>query len=472
MSRKQYRKIKSKRGFDRLTFWLLIAFAIIAIVTGALGFIFIRNIVNSWTMTSLPGIPQEGPDGEPIQFDPNDPAYLEPLQAASGPTPEPWDGASRVNILIMGLDYRDWEAGETPRTDTMIIFTIDPLSKTAGLFSIPRDMWVSIPGFDHGKINTAYYLGETYNVPGGGPGLAMETVEHFLGVPINYYAQIDFKAFVDFIDELGGLDIHIYDDITVDPIGPGNTVKLREGVQCLDGATILGYARTRYTDGGDFDRSKRQQHVIMAIREQILTWNMLPELIAKSPALYQKLSQGVRTNLSLQQTVQLALLAQDIPAKNIAQVVIPPDVVYQGMSPDGLSIIIPIPDEIRLLRDQVFTTGGPVGRTAEEADLLSSAQAEQARISIQNGTQTPGLASRTAEYLRSQGLNIVEETNADQVYNTTTIIIYDGTPYTIDYLATLMSVPTSHIYNRYEPDTHADVVVIIGNNWANNNPMP
>ena len=116
-----------------------------------------------------------------------------------------------------------------------------------------------IPGFDHAKINTAYYLGEIYNLPGGGPGLAVETVEQVIGVPVNYYAQVDFYAFIRFIDELGGVTMHIREPITVDPIGPGNTITLQPGVQALDGAVALAYARARYSEGGDFDRSRRQQ---------------------------------------------------------------------------------------------------------------------------------------------------------------------------------------------------------------------
>ncbi len=133
----------------------------------------------------------------------------------------------------MGLDYRYWEAGETPRTDTLMLLTLDPLSNTAGMISIPRDMWVNIPGFDYAKINTAYYLGEINNLPGGGPALAVETVEQFIGVPIHFYAQVDFYAFAKFIDELGGLDLNVRDEIVVDPLGPANTVKLFPGVQTL-----------------------------------------------------------------------------------------------------------------------------------------------------------------------------------------------------------------------------------------------
>jgi LCP family protein required for cell wall assembly len=166
-----------------------------------------------------------------------------PLQGENGPQPIPWDGANRVTMLVMGLDYRDWEGEGPSRTDTMMLLTLDPVSRTAGMLSIPRDLWVNIPGFDYGKINTAYYLGELYDIEGGGPGLALQTVEELLGVDINYYAQVDFSAFENFIDEVGGIDVEVPFEITVDPIGPHNTVTLAEGTQHLDGATALAYAR-------------------------------------------------------------------------------------------------------------------------------------------------------------------------------------------------------------------------------------
>ena len=147
----------------------------------------------------------------------------------------PWDGVGRVTILLLGLDHRDWEAGnEYSRSDTMILLTLDPLTRTAGILSVPRDLWVAIPGFKHGKINTAYYLGDAYNLPGGGPGLAVKTVEQFLGVPINYYAQIDFGAFVRFIDEIGGVKIDVPEAITIDLLGSGSATKktLRPVFRC------------------------------------------------------------------------------------------------------------------------------------------------------------------------------------------------------------------------------------------------
>jgi LCP family protein required for cell wall assembly len=351
----------------------------------------------------------------------------------------------------------------------MILLSVDPVSKTAGMLSIPRDMWVNIPGMSYNKINTAYRWGEVYNMPGGGPGLAMATVEEFLGVPINYYAQIDFMAFVRFIDELGGLDMHIREEITVDPIGPGNTRTLEEGVQTLDGATTLAYARMRYTEGGDFDRSSRQMEVIMALRDQILNFNQLPMLISKSPKLYKELESGIRTNLTLGQVVQLALLASKIDREQIKQGIIgPPKQVEFATNPeDGQAILIPVPDQIRILRDEVFATGGPVGPAAvESGDPTELMKNEAARVVIMNGTATPGLASKTSELLRADGLNIVGEENADQATAVTTIYDYSGKPYTINYLIEKLKVPNTRIVNRFDPNAEVDLEIILGDDWG------
>ena len=179
-----------------------------------------------------------------------------------------------------------------------------------------------------------------------GPALAVQTVEEFMGVQIDYYAQVDFAAFVKFIDEIGGLDLKVEEErITVDPIGQGNTVILYKGVQNLDGATTLAYARARYTEGGDFDRADRQQRVVLTVLEQVTTFNMLPTLVSKAPKLYNELSSGVRTNMNITEAIQLARLAISINRKAIKHEIITPDVVTQDVSPDGLSILVPIPDE-------------------------------------------------------------------------------------------------------------------------------
>lgn len=392
------------------------------------------------------------------------------LPVNTGPTPEPWDGTSRVTILVMGLDYRDWEAGEDiPRTDSMLLLTIDPLTKTAGMLSIPRDMWVSIPGFGYNRINTAYRAGEANKLPGGGIALAGKTVEHFLGVPVNYAVLLDFNSVVRVIDELGGLDMHIREEITVDPIGPGNTVTLEPGVQPLDGATVLAYARMRYTNDGDFDRSKRQQEVIMALREQILTFNQLPMLIAKAPALYSELSSGIKTTLSLDQMIQLAVLATQVKEEDIKRGVFDPhkDVGYASVdSSEGrMDVLVPNPDQIRILRDEIFTTGGPYAPAAVSgsAELM---KIEAARVVVNNGSSVAGLAGQAAGLMREQGVNITGEGNAAQAVGATTIVDYTGNPYTVKFLAEMLNVPDLRVKNNFDPNASLDVEVILGGDWT------
>lgn len=457
--------------------------AIMAILAAILAFTTVRKIVQGWTLGTLSGAPSfEQATQEANSIGTPMAVSNEPLQSSSGPTPQVWDGSSRVTILIMGLDYDDTEARKTPRTDSMMVASMDPQTNTAGVMSIPRDTWVNIPGFDYAKINTAYFLGESYKLPGGGAGLAVQTVEGFLGVPINYYAQIDFDAFVKFIDELGGVDIYVPEKIKVSIMG-GYTVHgskgtftreeraLKPGVQNLDGATALAYARDRHTGGGDFDRAYRQQQVVQAVRAKILNLNMLPTLIAKAPQLYTDLSSGINTNLSLSQIIQLAMYAARIPAKSIHYGLLGPDSALNGTSPDGQAILIPLMEKFRAVRDATFATGGPLAPSVVSADSAELVKQEQARVSIHNGSTKEGLAELTGTYLRNQGLNIVELGNDN--HNTTSYVIdITGKPNTISYLAQTLNLSTSQIRSAaYDPNSQIDVIVVLGDDWANANPM-
>ena len=372
----------------------------------------------------------------------------------------------------MGLDYKDWEAGEVPRTDSMILLTIDPMTSSAGMLSIPRDMWVNIPGYDYYKINQAYFFGELDQLPGGGPALAVKTVESFIGVPINYYAQIDFGAFVRVIDEIGGVKIDVPEKITIDPIGDSPKVTLEPGRYTLNGELALAYARSRKGSGDDFARAERQQQVILAVRDRILQFDQMPSLVTKAPKIYQEISSGLQTNLTFDQAFRLGLLAMELPAENIRKAVIGPSEVEFAKSPDGLDILIPYPDRIRLVRDQVFTSGDSISPIALTEDLKSQVATEAARISVQNGSYTTGLAALTAEFFRSQGLTVTEETNASDIYSVTTIYVLSGKPYTVRYLADIMQVENIRIYNRYEPTASVDLIVTLGTDWADANPMP
>ncbi len=426
----------------------------------------------SFDIAQLPGLAihndpnaQQVIDGTPVST---------PVPASSADlAPAPWDGASPVTLLVMGLDYRDWESGDgPPRTDTMILLTVDPLTKTAGMLNVPRDLWVSIPGFEYDRINNAYPLGEAYEVPGGGPALAMQTIESLLGVPIDYYAIIDFYAFEQFIDELGGINVTVPEEIAVDPIGKANTVFLEAKDYLLDGPTALAYARARHTEGGDFDRALRQQQVILAIKDRIIDLGPA-QMASRAPALYNQLAAGIHTDLSLEDAMKLGWLALDIPIQSIQRgAIAPPKSVMFAKSPDGSKdILIPVPDQIRLIRDQVFASSTMASPVLTTGDVLANMQAEGATIVVANGTYIEGLAQETQAYLQSQGANVVDTQNGE--YSTfTRIIDYTGNPYTDRYLVDLMNITPYSISLQYDPNSPVDVLVILGDDWGGNNPMP
>jgi LCP family protein required for cell wall assembly len=275
--------------------------------------------------------------------------------------PEPWNGKERVNVLVLGIDQREGDREPAYRTDTMIVLTLDPITLEAGMLSIPRDLWVPVPGFDNNyRINTANFLGDTQDYPGGGMALARRTVESFLGIPIHYTARINFTAFEDFVDRLGGIQIDVPEDIN-DPDYPTEDYRtelftLTHGLQTLDGVTALKYARTRHSSGGDFDRSRRQQQVILAIRERLKNPQVLASLIAAGPELLVQLSNSIKTDMTLDQMQQLAVLVQRVDADQIKSDVLDQRYTEFATTPDGAQVIIPVRQRIAELRESFFAT--------------------------------------------------------------------------------------------------------------------
>lgn len=460
---------------DTLFWGMGAAFLVALLAAAGLTFLVVRQTIAEGQVSRLqvPAFGQNtAPTAPPIPQN-------QPLQTGNSPAPVAWDGSSRINVLFMGLDYRDWSAGDGPaRSDTLILFTFDPQTQTAGILSIPRDLWVEIPGFSAGKINTAYQLGEAYQTTGGGPALAMQTVENLLNIEINHYAQVDFGAFVRVIDELGGVKIDVPETIRIDLPGDGEKTqkKLEPGIQTLPGEWALAYARARNTAGSDFDRAARQQQVILAIRDRLLTREALPQLISRAPALYQEIADGIHTNLTFEQIIRLAWAASAVPEGGIHRAVIGPDQTEFATSYDGQDILIPNTEAIRSVRDAVFSqetlTVEPIAAAQPQLSAPELLTAEAAIIALQNGTFTPGLAGRTRDYLAQNDLAPAEVSNADQTYANTTIIDYTGNPYTVAKLVELLNIAPNRIFSRYDPQSTFDIVIILGNDWAENNPMP
>lgn len=378
-----------------------------------------------------------------------------------------WEGKDRVSILLMGIDQRCEEEGPA-HTDTMMVLTIDPVGLSAAMLSLPRDLWVEIPNFGVDRINQANYYGEIYEYPGGGQALAVQTVEALLGVPIDYYVAVNFDAFVEVVDLIGGIEIDVPEAID-DPDYPDrcygyDPFSIEPGEQHLDGEAALKYARTRATFGGDVDRAGRQQAVILAVRQKIFDLNSIPQLIAQAPQLWQTSQENVRTNMTLDEAIQLALLVQDIPRDSIRTAVLDYNYVYNETTPDGRQVLVPVRENIRQLRDQLFAP--PAIPTPVIENLPALMAAENARVAVYNGTAEFGLAASTQEYLESFGINVTEIGNADaSTYLTSQVITYGSYPNTSRYLMQLMHVPPLNVSSGSNPDGDYDILIIIGNDW-------
>ncbi len=480
---------RNQNNMDTTTRVLVIIFVVLGVILAFVGGRFVFNLIRGAAggLSGTKANANSGADGALS-------APGIPLQSNAGPASAAWDGKSRINILLLALDVsprRQSEGQGSPLSDTMILVTVDPATRNVGAMSIRRDLWVTIPGFGENKINAAYKLGEDYKLDGGGAQLAMDTVEQLLGIPINYYARVDFNAFETIIDEIGGVPITLTQPMLLDWKGNGNKFVIEPGTYVMPGSYTLAYARTRdeaYGDG-DFARGSRQMEVIMAIRDRVLNLNTLPTLIARAPAIYGEISSGVQTNMSLDQAIQLAYLMAQIPRENMHTFNMDESVTSATFNVEGSYVLLVIPDQLRLMRDEMFSGSGSSaaapavavdpavvpqdngGVVVASGDPLPLAVQEAARIRILNGSDTAGLADRTQSYLASQGLTNLSIGNYDSTENTQ-IVVHTPVTNTLTYLAAVFSVPNARVFNQADPSNAFDITVILGNDWAANNQIP
>jgi LCP family protein required for cell wall assembly len=372
-------------------------------------------------------------------------------------------GGSRINVLVMGLDRRPSEGEAPARTDTMFVLTIDPHNKTAGMLGIPRDLWVEIPtkdgnGYLEERINAAYVLGAVNNYNGGGPGLAMATVEHTLGIKIDHYVVIDFQGFKKIIDALGGVDVdvptYLRDDLYSDTELPGDYLpqEFEPGIQHMDGTRALAYARIR-RGTSDLDRIQRQQRVIFAVMDKALRLNVLPNALS----LWKQYKNTIDTDISDPQIPGFALLAADIPTERIVALSLGP-VTVPYTTPDGASVLMAAPEGIQQIVQALFS----------DQQILE----EGAMVEVQNGTGEPGLASGVVDYLVNLGLPrsslVTSNTPEQNLGRPSAILDYTGKRYTAEKLAEWLGLPADRVRSASAGDTalrsnsEADIVLIVG----------
>jgi LCP family protein required for cell wall assembly len=255
----------------------------------------------------------------------------------------------------MGIDRRPGESFIS-RTDSMMVISVNPQEQSAVMLSIPRDLYVTIPGHGNDRVNTAFVYGSAGGNPAAGAALAMRTLEYNLGMPLDHYILVDFGAVIRGIDTLGGIDLTVPYDIN-DPEFPDmnygfDPLYIPAGYQHMDGLTALKYARTRHVDN-DFGRAARQQQVVMAIRDKALGLGIV-DLLSRAPDLYQRVDEGIRTDLSLQQLVQLAQTASAVSSDNIRNEVLDGRFVSPFVTEKGAQVLVMDPAQATPFLQSLF----------------------------------------------------------------------------------------------------------------------
>jgi LCP family protein required for cell wall assembly len=268
------------------------------------------------------------------------------------------------NVLVLGSDRRpnmpNW------RTDVIMIVAMNLETGEAGVVSVPRDVYIDlIPDHQPNRINVIDYLGEQDEPDGGGPKLLSQIIEEKMGIPIHHYLRFDFEGFKKVVDALGGLEITL--DCPVSDYLPEEdiAIRLQPGTHRLNGKEALAYVRTR-RQGGDLERSRRQQRVVWAVRDQIRREN----LVSRVPALYAALHDSVQTDISLVSAIRYVRFALALDEEDVHGIVLsPPDMLREGWR-GGMFVFVAnwdlISEQIQTIFDRPsFLEGNTVGEGTE-----------------------------------------------------------------------------------------------------------
>jgi len=376
--------------------------------------------------------------------------------ATSVPTPAPTRTPPTVfqvdipnrylNIVLLGSDKRPYSGAW--RTDSMIVVSVDTESNVVRLLSIPRDLWVYIPGHGYNRINTADLWGELAQ-KGSGPDWIKRTIHHNLGIPIHYYVRVDFRGFMKIIDTVGGVDI--------DVDCPLPDINLSAGMHHMDGKEALRYARSRKSTS-DFDRGRRQRKVLLALWEQALNLDIIPKL----PELWLTMADSFQTDLPLDQVINLAYVGVQLNPQRIISRAIGRSHTQSWVTPQGAAVLLPREAEIRTLLENFYA---PI-----EPNQLETTN--KVRVQVLNGSQRNQASELAAAALRWEGFKVVDSGPADRRdYAQTSIQVYTGNIDAAQQLAQQLRVPFSAIQDlsttqlQPNPETPVDIQVILGGNY-------
>lgn len=393
-------------------------------------------------------------------------------------------GVNAFNMLLLGSDNDAKFGGGAVLTQTDIVVRIDLANQKVTMVSIPRDMW--IPS-DTGVC--CYKLDEISGAETDGPstpllnGLAhtVATVENDFGIPISAYAWVGLQGFINVINTLGGVDVDVLHPIVddaypkdLDPNGDPYAYQrlyIPAGPQHLDGEQALNYVRSRHSDLlGDFGRSARQQSVLVALKKKLNSNAILDNL----DALANDLKDSVITSLTIPQVLALANFAKGLKTTSIIQKVLSIPDYGQAETLDGKYVIEPDWEAISTTVKQVFTDSAPpvVNLHSLSSSDKQAVTTEGARVLIENGTATSGVADQLATDLKAQGFDVLQATNADrETYIATQIEEFtpqSGGATKFDKTCQVLSKMLGVVYqvSAEAPPTGADIVIIVGSDTA------
>jgi len=390
----------------------------------------------------------------------------------------PWDGKERLNILLIGADKQ----GGGHRTDTLITVSIDPVTRSVAMFSLPRDtINVPIPqgparsvwGPVFGQKINAFYLQNRLRAdlwPGSdttrGYNALKSVIGELYGLEIKYFVEVDFDGFKAVVDAVGGVTVNVQVPVVDDTYPAGLARNLRlyipSGIQHMDGTQALRYARSRNTSS-DFDRGARQQRILLSMREQADPQTLVPRL----PELVDALKLAVKTDVPLNELPNLLGLATEVDTKDIRSYVFAPP-FYQEEVLTGYWTL-PYPDRIRDAVRNAFTVDP---ESAARRELLAG---EAATVWVLNGTTQANRGTRLAAFLESEGLQASAPRSqpAGPVPLATKIVVYNGAEVrlaaTIAYLESRFAVKVT---TTIDPAIRADVIVTIGRDTPDLSPPP
>ncbi|ANF97062.1 LCP family protein [Paenibacillus bovis] len=229
-------------------------------------------------------------------------------QEAPVKAPE-WLGTEPVNILLMGVDARGIQKGEVPRSDSMMVISMDPVRKHIHVFSILRDTYTDIPGYDKNRINTAITHG---------PDTAMKAASELLGIPVQFYVYTDFQGFIKLVDAVGGVDFYVEKNMHYESAADHHEydINLKQGNQHFDGKTALQYVRFRHDALSDYSRTERQRQFTKALADKLKTTTS----IMKLPSILDQISPYIDTNLTVSDMWNLASVGYQSTMKGSEQI--------------------------------------------------------------------------------------------------------------------------------------------------------